>query len=190
VAGEARLFHPEIPHYSGVPDFLKNFDTVADCKCPFNPEKFCDKMEALKDYGTFKEEFPEDFWQLISNVVLLRANDIDIKFIEAINYMPYLSELIDIRAAAEDDRSMRWLEYTTDNGLPWLPDGGHYKNINVHTFGVMERDVEEWTDIIRKSVDKLTNVQRPTIIGARKDKPTPQYIDNGPKKVSIQQLLS
>jgi hypothetical protein len=190
VTKEGRLFHSEIKHYSGVPDFLKDTDTVADCKCPFNLEKFCDKMEALEDYGKFKEEFPEDFWQLISNVVLLRDNGIDIKYIESINYMPYLSELPDIRIAADGDRSMRWLDYTEDKGLPWLPDGGHYKNINIVRFRPMERDVGEFIDTIKKSVDLLLSVSRPEI--SRKGSLSKKaFVDPGPKSVlSFEKALS
>lgn len=191
VTHDGRLVHPIIKHYTGVPDFLKDLDTVADCKCPFNPEKFCDKMEALQDYGRFKEEFPEDFWQLISNTVLLRANGIDIKYIESINYMPYLSELPEIRSSAEGEKSMRWLEYTEDNGLPWLPDGGHYKNINVVRFTPMERDIDEWVDTIRRSVDVLLGVQTPQIIGKRQRVISDKPADNGPKSISsLDKLLT
>lgn len=178
---QGRLFHPEIKHYSGVPDFLSGFDTVCDCKCSFNMEKFCDKMAALEDYGTFKEEFPADFWQLVSNLVLLRANGLEINFIEAINYVPYLSELPDIRMAAEGDKSMRWLEYTMDNGLPWIPSCSYYKNINIHRFRVMERDVEEWTARIRLAVDTVTGIQSPVISGKRTPEPIRVSADKGPK---------
>lgn len=190
-ADKGRLFHPLIKHYSGIPDFLQGFDTVADCKCPFNPEKFCDKMEALEDYGTFKKKFPEDFWQLISNVVLLRANGLEIDHIEAINYMPYESDLIDIRMKADGNRSMRWLEYTTDAGLPWVPDGGNYKDLNAHRFRVMERDVEEWTECIKISVDKLNGVSQPEISARNKviSAKAAAYVDPGPAgKLSIKDL--
>lgn len=186
---QPRLFHPDIQHYSGVPDFLKDFDTVADCKCPFNMEKFCDKQEALKDYGDFKKHFPEDFWQLVSNLELLRANGLDINFIEAINYVPYESELSDIRMSAEGDSSMKWLDYTTDAGLPWLPDGGHYKNINIHRFRVMERDVEEWKDCIKLSVDTLLGTAAPEIKTKKISANAAVYVDPGPTgKVSIKDL--
>lgn len=188
VTKQGRLYHPEIKHYSGVPDFLSAFDTVSDCKCPFSPEKFCDKMEALQDYSTFKEEFPEDFWQLVSNLVLLRANGMEIDYIESINYMPYLSELPDIRISSEGDKSMRWLEWTTDNGLPWLPDGGHYKNINIFRFRVMERDVLEWMDRIQLAVDTLTGDQPQP--GRKQPETVRVSADKGPKKIASFQNLN
>lgn len=184
VTRQGRLFHDTIKHYSGVPDFLKGFDTVADCKCPFNMEKFCDKMKALEDYGDFKKEFPEDFWQLVSNVVLLRANGLQIDHIEAINYVPYISELPEIRLDAEGDKSMKWLEWTSDDGLPWLPDKGKLKNLNTHTFRVMERDVNEWTERITYCVDKLLGVETPEIIGTRSDVPVRKSVDQGPKRIA------
>jgi len=190
-ADKGRLFHPDIKHYSGIPDFLKDYDTVADCKCPFNPEKFCDKMEALEDYGDFKKHFPEDFWQLISNLVLLRANGLDINFIEAINYVPYESDLADIRLSADGDRSMRWLEYTTDAGLPWVPNDGHYKDLNIHRFRVMERDVEEWTEYgIKLAVDKLLGINQPEIATKKViSEKSATYKDPGPiAKCSLKDL--
>jgi len=176
VSGDGRLTHPDNKHWTGVPDFLRAFDaplfnTVADCKCPFSPEKFCDKMEALQDYGTFKKEFPADFWQLVSNLVLLRENGLDIDYIEAVNYMPYRSELDEIRMSAEGDRTMRWLEYTTDEGLPWMPNGGHYKNLNVHRFRVMERDVEFCKEVMKKCTDMLLGIETtPVIAPVKRDK--------------------
>lgn len=162
VASESRLFHPTIAHYSGVPDFLRSYksitaDTVADCKCPFNPGKFCDKMEALKDYERFKEEYPEDFWQLISNLFLLRSHDMEIKYIESINYVPYLRDIADIRMLSDGNKAMRWLDYHTDNMLPWIPDNcEHYKDINVVTFEAMQRDVDAWEACIIDAVAQLT----------------------------------
>lgn len=182
-ADKGRLYHPEIKHYSGIPDFLKDFDTVADCKCPFNIEKFCDKLKALEDYSTFKEQFPEDFWQLVSNLVLLRANGMKIDYIESINYVPYLSELPDIRMDSEGEKSMKWLEWTNDNGLPWLPDNGKYKNINIVRFRVMERDVDEWTERLRYCVDKLLGVSVPEVVGKRAEVHVRKSVDKGPRKV-------
>lgn len=188
VTKQGRLYHPDITHYSGVPDFLKDFDTVADCKCPFNMEKFCEKMDALEDYETFKEEFPEDFWQLISNTVLLRANGIDIKFIESINYVPYKSELADIRMNADGKKSMRFLDYHTDSMLPWLPDNGHYKNINVKRFQVMERDVEAWTNRIRLAVELLTSA--PSVSKVHETGSAKTYFDPGPaRKSSLNDII-
>lgn len=157
VADQGRLFHQSIKHFSGVPDFLKDTDTVADSKCPFSLEKFCDKIAALeKGYDAFKEEFPADFYQLISNTVLLRDNGMDVKFMEAINFVPYESELDRIRELAEGDDSLRWMQWTTNAGLPWLPDGGKYKNLNIHRFEINEKDVEEFTDKIKICVQKLS----------------------------------
>jgi len=178
VAKQGRLFHPDIPHYSGIPDFLNGFDTVCDCKCPFNMEKFCDKMEALQDYGEFKKEFPEDFWQLVSNLVLLRANGLEIDYIESVNYVPYRSELDQIRESATDDDTMRWLQYTTDAGLPWLPDGGHYKNLNIHRFRVMQRDVDDWLERITMAVNVLLGREQIKHIAT----PEPLIISEPPKK--------
>src|SRR3972149_6050555 len=150
-----RLFHPTIKHYSGVPDYLDGIDTVADLKCCFSMEKFCDKMEALKNIETFREDFPEDYWQLISNTILLRANEINIKFIEAINYVPYKSELQQFRESAEDNVKMKWLSYTEDDGLPWIRDGGNYTKLSRRSFSARERDAVGLQGQILKAVELL-----------------------------------
>jgi len=157
VARQGRLFHPEIKHFSGIPDFLKGYDTVSDCKCLFNMEKFCDKMEAIKTYQTFKDEFPEDFWQLVSNLILLRANGLQIDYIESISYVPFESELEEIRAdaALTFDDSMKWLSWTTDAGLPWLKNGMTYQNITAARWRVDEKDVEECIERVKLCVSKL-----------------------------------
>lgn len=160
VANQGRLVHTQIKKWTGIPDFLKDTDTVADCKCPFSLEKFCDKMDALNSgYETFKNEFPEDFWQLVSGTALLRSNSIDIKFIEAINYMPYESEIEEIRSSAEDDSTMKWLTWTSNDGLPWLRDGGYYKNLNVHRFEVKEDDVNALTERVMEAISLLITVE-------------------------------
>jgi hypothetical protein len=155
VGKQARLFHPDINHFSGIPDFLKGFDTVSDCKCMFSMEKFCDKMVALKDYEKFKDEFPEDFWQLVSNLVLLRANGLEINYIESITYVPFQSELEEIRADAAFDDSMKWLSWTKDAGLPWLKHGLTYQNITCFRFRVNEQDVTDLIERVKICVEKL-----------------------------------
>jgi hypothetical protein len=156
VANQGRLFHPTLKHYSGIPDFLNGTDAVCDSKCPFSLEKFCDKIAALDaGYTTFKEEFPADFWQLISNAALLRANGVSIKFMEAINYVPYESELENIRAIGDGDDSVRWFSWTSNAGLPWLHDGGKYKNMNIHRFEIQQQDVNDLVFRINECVKKL-----------------------------------
>jgi hypothetical protein len=79
-----------------------------------------------------------------------------IKFMEAINYVPYESDLENIRSIAEGDSSMRWLDWTSNAGLPWLPDGGKYKDLNIHRFEIRQEDVNECALRVHDCVRKLT----------------------------------
>lgn len=149
VSEKVRLFHPTLP-WSGVPD-LKKLTTVGDIKCPWSREVFCDKIEALKDVKVYKEEFPEDYWQHISNAILLGEHGFEIDSFEAIIYCPYKSELEAIRDMVQrlDGETMSkyyWLTNSHDDELPWIPDGGYYKNINVIRFEVPEADKKALTE--------------------------------------------
>lgn len=153
-----RLFHPDFKFWSGAPDFVKD-STVADAKCPHSLEVFCDKIEALQDLGTYKEEFPEDYWQHISNSILLNANGFPVTHFEAIVYVPYKKELEAIRelasSAGELGEFAKWIYYATDEHLPHLIEGGFYKNLNIIRFDVLPRDVEALTERFKECGEHL-----------------------------------
>lgn len=158
-----RLFHPEIPHFSGMPDLVKP-DTVGDHKCPFSLEVFCDKIEVLEsgDWELYKKEFPEDAWQLVSNAILLEVNGLGpITRGEAIIYVPLKSELQEIRegTALVNDPTLQkqlvWLQYADDNELPYLIDGGKYKNLNIFNFEIPEQDKEFLINRVKSAVAML-----------------------------------
>lgn len=149
----ARLFHPEIKVWSGIPDLLKVNDNkdpycVGDVKCPFSLEMFCDKVSALtKGLQVYKESFPEDYFQHVSNAILLEANGVGkITHFEAVIYCPYKTELQEIResAARLDDHDLQkqlyWLDRASDEELPYIIEGGQYKNLNVFNFEIPVED--------------------------------------------------
>lgn len=152
--------HPTIPFWAGTKDNEK-FDegkTVADIKCPFTRKSFCNLVD-----GVMTKEFSEDkilyvrgehksgeqyYWQLVSNAILTGS-----KYAELIVFMPYLSQLTEIRELAnsafgEDMNKFSWLNYATDSELPYLKDGGHYNNVNVIRFEVPESDKELLTQTV------------------------------------------
>jgi hypothetical protein len=153
---EERLFHPVIPYWSGLPDWKVISDTsatVCDGKAPFSLEMFCDKIKALEaGVEVYKDEFPNDYWQHISNAILLRANGIHITHFMAIIYVPYLSELEKIRQFAnteKDDAKSRvyaFVNWKEDGELPYLLEGGKYKNLNKFRFPINEDDVQFLTE--------------------------------------------
>lgn len=146
-----RLFHPDIPFYSGAPDLIKEL-TVCDCKAPFSLEVFCDKIEALQNVEVYKKEYPEDFYQHISNAILLEANGTKITHFEAVVYCPYQSELEAIRELArnwddENQNQFAFVNWSGDNELPYLPnDCKAYKNLNIIKFEISEEDKQALTE--------------------------------------------
>ena len=159
-----RLFHPEIKYWSGAPDLInKNEMVVGDIKCPYSIEMFCDKLKALANIKTYKEEFPEDYWQHISNSILLEKNGCEIKYFEAIIYMPYLSEIEEIKQYAVSDEieysnfknEYTRFYYAKVEELPYLLDGGHYRNINIIRWEINPADKNLLTEKIIKAGELL-----------------------------------
>jgi hypothetical protein len=138
LVSQTRLFHPEIPTWSGAPDLIIDSEVVSDVKCPFSLEVFLDKVKALNEsVETYKSEFPGDYYQLVSNAVLTGS-----KYAEAIIYVPYLSELDAIRSMASqaDEQGSNWIKWAEDNELPYLIDGGNFKNLNIFRFVIPQAD--------------------------------------------------
>jgi hypothetical protein len=133
--------HPEIPFWTGSPDGEKK-DTVIDIKCPMTLKSFCQLVDC-KTIDEVRENHKDGekfYWQLVSNAVLKNK-----PFAELIPYMPYFSELADIRMLAQqvpgDQLSKHyWIAMACDDELPYLVDGGYYKNVNVIRFEVPNSD--------------------------------------------------
>lgn len=159
LVSKKRLFHKEIPEWSGATDLLKD-SVTADVKCPYSLEVFCDKLEALQDIKVYKEEYPEDYWQHLSNAILLEQNGIEVTHFEAIIFCPFQSELNKMREATsviEDptiQKQMRWLEFTDDEEIPYLVDGGKYLDINIIKHKIPEEDKWLLTDTVRRVVEE------------------------------------
>lgn len=141
--------HPTIPYWAGSKDGLKHEDeiTVFDIKCPFTLKSFCNfadckTIEEVREKHDSGENY---FWQLVSNAELTGA-----KWAELIFYVPYQDELSEIRDMASnydgDQNKVAWIQWATDEDLPYLIKGGHYKNLNVIRFEVTEADKAALTE--------------------------------------------
>jgi len=148
--------HSEIDFWTGSPDCEK-FDegkTCPEIKCPMTLLSFCQLIDpspkggfcgiehGLKVMETIREDHKDGdkyWWQIISNSILLNA-----KFGELIVYVPYKSELDELRDMAAnwdgDQNKISWLGWANDSDLPYLLDGGLYKNLNVIRFTIPEED--------------------------------------------------
>ena len=76
--------------------------------------------------------------------------------------MPYFSELEDIRTMAEnydggDQWKYRFIVESPDAELPYLPDGGYYKNLNKFEFEVPKEDKDFLTERVELAIELLND---------------------------------
>lgn len=170
--------HPTLGHiWVGSADGMKHKDetAVTDIKCPITMKSFCqlvmplylgfegiDIMSAIRfgfehegmKYSKHKEG-DTYFYQLVSNAII---NQVD--YAELIVYMPYESELSEIKLLAEGNLSAGWIQWTGDNELPYLPDGSSFNNINVIRFKIPQYDIDFLTDRVKKAGELLIPIQQ------------------------------
>lgn len=153
--GKDTFIHPNIPGWAGSPD-LKAPTKIGDIKC-FQPKNFAILTDAIlkKDVQAFKESHPKEYWQLVSNCCI---HGVDIA--EIISYMPYQSELEEIRGMVEnycepDQFKYEFIFRATDHELAYLPDGGYYQNLNSFEFEVPESDQLLLTATVLKAIELL-----------------------------------
>lgn len=152
------IVHPTIPYWAGSPDGSKP-NTTADFKAPLTLKSFCqlvqplyeglagmDAMNRVREDHKDGEKF---YWQIVSNAIH-QGNE----FGELIPYMPYFSELEEIRIMArthEQRKKYQWVDYASDDELPYLIDGGYYKNLNIIRFEIPVADKMFLTDCVLKA---------------------------------------
>lgn len=143
--------HHEYDFWAGSPDAEK-FDegkTVVDIKCPFTLKSFCQFADCENIHDIFNNHPDGEtyYWQLVSNAILIGA-----KYAELIIYCPYKSELAAIRDMANyydgDQNKVAWINWAEDRDMPYLIDGGFYKNINVFRFEVAQEHKLKLTERI------------------------------------------
>ncbi|CAB4215740.1 hypothetical protein UFOVP1483_48 [uncultured Caudovirales phage] len=155
---QTTLPHPTISGWVGSPDTKDlSRSVVSDIKC-FEPLNFCQYIEVLEQNNIelFKKEFPKEYWQLVSNSIILGMDNI-----EAIVYMPYEKDMEDIRneAAAYDDHDAykyRFIYELPLWGLPCLPDDSEYKDLNIFTFKVPQSDKDLLTEKVILALAEIT----------------------------------
>lgn len=148
ISSKETTLHPKYGKFwSGSKDlFTVNNETgemesIAEIKC-YQKKNFALYTDCLlkKDIELFKNEFPKEYWQIVSNACLE-----NVEIGEAISYMPYVSEAEEIKQMAFDyDGADQWkYKFIQDlpvEDLPFIPDGGYYKNINKFAFIVPQED--------------------------------------------------
>lgn len=146
--------------WSGSPDLVKYDDggTVVDIKCPITLKSFC-QFADCENIEQIREEHPDGedyYWQLVSNAILTES-----QFAELIVYCPYQSELQEIRDMASnyegDQNKVAWINWSGDMDLPYLPDGGYYKNFHIIRFEVPYNDMLLLTEKVLAAGKLLIN---------------------------------
>jgi hypothetical protein len=138
ICNDKTLVHPTISCWRGTPDAVKKREeTVSDIKCPITLKSFvqlasCKTPTELRDNHKDGEKF---YWQLVSNSILTKS-----KYGELISYCPYKSELDAIRLSVDGNQKYYWVWGSDDEELPYLPDGGYFKNINKLVFEIPVKD--------------------------------------------------
>lgn len=146
--------HPKYPFWSGSRDLIVPNVKIAEIK-GYYPEKFCSYADVLlaKDLVTFKKDFADEYWQIVSNCIL---NNVPKG--EAILYQPYESEAMEIAQLAEnhpDVENMWQFKSIHDkimagelHRLPFQPDDSSYPNLITFEFVVPEQDKQLLTSRI------------------------------------------
>lgn len=148
--------HPTIKHWSGSKDLIVPGVKVSDIKC-YQPKKFGEYTDALLrgDVDELRSKYPQEYWQLVSNAIINSVGDG-----EAITFMPYESELEEIREMASnydgvDQWKYRFISESDKSELAYLPDGGYYKNLNKFQFKIPQQDIDMLTARVEMAIKEL-----------------------------------
>lgn len=143
ISNETKI-NPKIPYHAGSTDLLVPTEKVSDIKC-FEPLKFCQIVECFQEKRVelFKEQFPKEYWQLVSNAMIYQVPKA-----ESIIYMPNLEQLGEIKEMAynyegDDMWKYRFIYENKNYQLPYIPKNSEYQSFNKFEFIVPEEDVRE-----------------------------------------------
>lgn len=158
------IVHPEYDFWSGSPDGVSE-DAVIDLKCPITLKSFCqlvqplyeglDGMEAMNMIRAEHKDGDKFYWQLVSNAALSGK-----RFAELIIFCPYQSEINEIKQHADGKPNYYWIWAADESELPFLPNGGYYKNINKIKFEVSDYDKELLINKVKEAGEMLIPRQK------------------------------
>lgn len=137
-------------YWAGSPDLVSPKRKIGEIKC-YGLKKFCQYSDVIlsKDLERFKKEFPEEYWQIVSNACIYNVPNG-----EAIAYAPYESEMPSIRDLASnydgsDQWKYRFIAESEIGSLPVLKDDGYYRNLNTWEFEIPVEDKLFLTERVR-----------------------------------------
>lgn len=141
------VVHPKYSFWAGSKDLEFAKSKVGEIKCyqPKNAALYADAL-MTQDIDVVRKECPEEYWQGVSNAIIN-----EVKTVALFSYIPYQSELAEIREMAEmydgpDQWKFRFIAESPDSSLAYIPDGGYYKNLTSFEFEVPQEDVDLLTN--------------------------------------------
>jgi len=141
------------PYWSGSKDLYQENVLVGEIKC-YQPKEFARFTDALltENIDIIRKERPKEYWQVVSNAIINK-----VPYAELISFMPYESEMKEIRDLAEatQDWQYRFIWEKENSELPCLPDNGYYKNINIFRFEVPLSDIKFLTERVDLAINEL-----------------------------------
>ncbi len=163
---QSTVFHPEFKNcWSGSTDayrMIGEHKVVAEIKAPFTRKSFFRMADCLNFENPIEHlrETHDDgekyYWQIVSNACIHKA-----KFGELIFGMPYKSELQDIRDIASgwdnpiEQKNMYWVMGEEDETLPYINEGGYYKNIYKILFEIPQADKDFLEELVSLASNEL-----------------------------------
>jgi hypothetical protein len=146
-------------------------NTVIDIKSPITLKSFCqlvdplyngyDGMEAMNIVRDKHKDGDKYYWQLVSNSILNNT-----RYAELIIGVPYYSEIPKVKMLADGNPNCYWIAMAQDDELPFLPDDGYYKNLNIIRFEVPQEDKDFLTQKVIEA-SKLLIDREPAILPTR-----------------------
>lgn len=154
--------HPKFNGWAGSKDVKVPGVKISDIKC-YYPKNFAAYADVLlsNDIEQLKSEYTKEYWQLVSNALIEGVNKA-----EAILYMPYRSELEDIRNYAadydgHDQWRYRFIFESDDYQLPFLDDDSKfYTDLIKFEFELPQEDVEFLTNRVKLAIDTQKRLLR------------------------------
>jgi hypothetical protein len=151
--------HPNIPFWAGSKDGIKYDEgqTIIDIKCPITLKSFCQFADCntIEEVRQNHKDGEKYYWQLVSNAVITGS-----RFAELIVYVPFYSELPEIRQMAQrvPDSELNkhyWIAMANDGELPFINDNGYYNHLHIIRFEVPQADKDLLTANVLKAGEML-----------------------------------
>ena len=168
VSMDSRLHPDDVlgQYWSGTPDLEIKGKLISEIKC-YQLKNFAKYTECLmaEDTELMKKDFPAEYWQIVSNCII---NKVPIG--EAISFMPYRSDLERIRHEIEETNflerhdfepwQMRFVVERKFHELPFIEEGGYFKNLNIFRFVVPLEDMELLTSRVQLASQLLIEIPK------------------------------